>query len=124
MSRRRKALYLFLGLAVVLGLLAAHMVAELRRGEDIFWLAELWLPAAVLSVGLVTGIEFLMPAAGHGHAHAAAAAPAAPAAVVTVAPAVAAPEAPAPKAKARRAPKAPQPAGASKPTRPRKTAKK
>jgi hypothetical protein len=68
LSRRRKALYLFLGIALVLALLAAHMVAELRRGEDIFWLAELWAPAAVLSIGLVTGIEFLMPAKAHsGH---------------------------------------------------------
>ncbi len=60
MSRRRKALYLFLGLTVVVGLLAAKMVAQVRRGEDLFWLAELWAPAAALSIGLVTGIEFLM----------------------------------------------------------------
>jgi hypothetical protein len=61
MSRRRKAIYLFLGLALVLALLAAKMIAQVRRGEDLFWLAELWAPAAVLSIGLVTGIEFLMP---------------------------------------------------------------
>ena len=60
MSRRRKALYLFLGLGLVLALLAAKMVAQVQRGEDLFWLAELWAPAAVLSIGLVTGIEFLI----------------------------------------------------------------
>ena len=64
MSRQRKALYLFLGLAVVVGLLAAKMVAQVHRGEELFWLAELWAPAAALSIGLVTGIEFLMPPAG------------------------------------------------------------
>jgi hypothetical protein len=63
MSRRRKALYLFLGLAVVLALLGAKMIAQVRRGEELFWLAELWAPAACLSIGLVTGIEFLMPPA-------------------------------------------------------------
>ena len=61
MSRRRKALFLFLGLGLVLGLMAANLIAEARRGEDIFWLAELFVPAAVLSIGLVTGLEFLMP---------------------------------------------------------------
>ncbi len=60
MSRRRKALYLFLGLGVVMALWAAKMIAEVRRGEEIFWLAELWAPAAVLSIGMVTGIEFLL----------------------------------------------------------------
>jgi hypothetical protein len=60
MTRRRKALTLFLGLAALLLLFAVKMVVEVRRGEDIFWLAELWAPAAVLSIGLVTGIEFLM----------------------------------------------------------------
>lgn len=60
MSRRRKALYLFLGLAVVLGLLAASTIAKVRRGEDLLWIAELWAPAAVLSIGIVTGIEFLI----------------------------------------------------------------
>jgi hypothetical protein len=63
MSRRRKAFYLFLGLAVVLALLAAKMIVQVRRGEELFWLAELWAPAAVFSLGLVTGIEFLMPPA-------------------------------------------------------------
>jgi len=61
MSRRRKALYLFLGLGLVLVLLALKMAAQVRRGEELFWLAELWAPAAVLSIGLVTGIEFLIP---------------------------------------------------------------
>ncbi len=68
MSRRRKALYLFLGLAVILGLLAAKMIVQVRRGEDIFWLGELWAPAAVLSIGVVTGIEFLMAPARPSHA--------------------------------------------------------
>jgi len=60
MTRPRKALYLFLGLAVVLALLAAKMIMQVRRGEELFWVAELWAPAAVLSIGVVTGLEFLM----------------------------------------------------------------
>jgi hypothetical protein len=73
MTRRRKAVTLFLGLAALLLLFAVKMVVEVRRGEDIFWLAELWAPAAALSIGLVTGIEFLMvpnqPLASAGPAH-------------------------------------------------------
>lgn len=61
MSRRRKAVLLFLGLALFVGLTIASMVAKVRRGEDLLWISELWLPAAVLSIGVVTGIEFLMP---------------------------------------------------------------
>jgi hypothetical protein len=109
MSRRRKALYLFLGLSLVLGLLAAHMVAEVRRGEEIFWLAELWLPAAILSVGLVTGIEFLMPPT---HREALAPHPA--------------PSLPTPPVKAPRSPRASKAAktpASPRPTRSRKTSK-
>jgi hypothetical protein len=65
MTRNRKALYLFLGLAVVLALLAAKMVMQVRRGEELFWVAELWAPAAVLSIGVVTGLEFLMAPSRH-----------------------------------------------------------
>ena len=60
MSRRRKALFFFLGLSLVLGLIAASIVAKVRRGEDLLWIAELWMPAAVLSIGVVVGIEYLI----------------------------------------------------------------
>jgi hypothetical protein len=60
MSRQRKAL----AVAVVLGLVGVlfglRIQGLLQRGEDVFWLAELWAPAAFLSIGLVTGLEILL----------------------------------------------------------------
>lgn len=60
MSRRRKALFFFFGLSLVLGLIAASIAAKVRRGEDLLWIAELWLPAAVFSIGMVVGVEYLI----------------------------------------------------------------
>jgi hypothetical protein len=60
MSRQRKAL----AVAVVLGLVGVlfglRIHGLLERGEAVFWLAELWAPAAFLSIGLVTGLELLL----------------------------------------------------------------
>jgi hypothetical protein len=65
MDRKTKALLVAACLAVVAALFAYKFQAELARGEHIFWLAELWPPAAVLSIGLVTCLEFLVaPASG------------------------------------------------------------
>jgi hypothetical protein len=89
MSRRRKALFFFLGLAAVLALVAASIVAKVRRGEDLLWISELWMPAAIFSIGLVVGIEYVI---GPGKPTAAPASPApVPVAVVVAAPAKAAP---------------------------------
>jgi hypothetical protein len=60
MDRKKKALIIAVALAVVAGLFGYKFYAELARGEHIFWLAELWPPAAVLSIGVVTCLEFLV----------------------------------------------------------------
>jgi hypothetical protein len=62
MSRRTKGLLALLGLAATAAAFGYHIQGQLARGEHIFWLAELWPPAAVLSIGLVTCLEFLVPA--------------------------------------------------------------
>ena len=61
MSRNLKALWVGLGLVVVAAVFGFKIHAELVRGEQIVWLAVLWPPAAVLSIGLVTCLEFLVP---------------------------------------------------------------
>lgn len=98
MSRRRKAVFFFLGLAAVLALMAASIVAKVRRGEDLLWISELWMPAAVFSIGLVVGIEYLMAPGPKGPV---AAAPTVPS---TVAAAVPVPAKPAKPTRARKAP--------------------
>jgi hypothetical protein len=60
MTRQRKLIILVACLALLVGLFALKITLQLRRGEEVFWLAELWAPSAVLSVGLVTCIEFMM----------------------------------------------------------------
>jgi hypothetical protein len=61
MSRTLKALLVAAGLVLVAAVFGTKIYLELKRGEQVFWLAELWPPAAVLSIGLVTCIEFLLP---------------------------------------------------------------
>ena len=70
MNRRMRGVLVALALLVVAAVTALKIQGMLQRGEPVFWLAELWAPAAVLSIGLVTCIEFLMPPA-----HAVSAAP-------------------------------------------------
>lgn len=62
LSRRKRSVLIGLGLLLLLLLTVLHIRAKMRRGEAIFWLAELWAPTAFFSAGLVTGIEYLMPA--------------------------------------------------------------
>ena len=63
MTRRTKGLLAALGLAATAAAFAYKIHGQWERGDHIFWLAELWPPAAVLSIGLVTCLEFLMPVA-------------------------------------------------------------
>jgi hypothetical protein len=63
MSRRTRGI----GVAVILVVIAfftyLRIHGMLQRGEPVVWLAELWAPAAVLSIGLVSCLEFLLPQA-------------------------------------------------------------
>lgn len=61
MSRRMRGLLVGLVLLVVVALTAFKIQGMLRRGEPVFWLAELWAPAAFLSIGVVTCIEYFLP---------------------------------------------------------------
>jgi len=63
MSRRIRGLLVALVLLGVAAFTVIKIQGMLQRGEPVFWLAELWAPAAVLSIGLVTCIEFLLPQA-------------------------------------------------------------
>lgn len=63
---KRTTLILFaapLGMAAVGAFFGFRIHAELARGQQIFWLAELWPPAAVFSVMVVVCIDLLVPAA-------------------------------------------------------------
>lgn len=61
-SRRRKILLLVLGLLLIAVVSFLKIRGMLQRGEPVFWVAELWAPAAFLSLGLVTCLEFLVQA--------------------------------------------------------------
>jgi len=61
LSRPKKAALVGLGLLLVVGISAFKIKGMLDRGEPVFWLAELWAPTALVSIGLVTCIEFLLP---------------------------------------------------------------
>jgi len=61
MSRAAKGGLVALALALVAALTAWKIHGMLQRGENVFWLAELWAPAAFISIGLVTCIEFFLP---------------------------------------------------------------
>lgn len=60
MTRQAKAAATAAGLVAIAALTALKVHNMLQRGEPVFWLAELWAPAAFLSIGLVTCLEFLM----------------------------------------------------------------
>jgi hypothetical protein len=62
---KRSTIVLFaapLGLAAVGAFFGFRIHAELARGQQVFWLAELWPPAAVFSVMVVVCIDLLVPA--------------------------------------------------------------
>lgn len=63
LSRPKKALLVAAGLVAIVVISALKIKGMLDRGEPVFWLAELWAPTAFVSIGLVTCIEFLLPAA-------------------------------------------------------------
>jgi hypothetical protein len=62
LSRPKKAALVGLGVLLVTAISGFKIKGMLDRGEPVFWLAELWVPAAFLSIGLVTCVEFLLPA--------------------------------------------------------------
>jgi hypothetical protein len=61
MSRKQRGMLLILGLLAVASISAWHLVALQRSGQPVFWLAELWAPVGVLSIGLVSCLEYLLP---------------------------------------------------------------
>ena len=54
---------MIVGVLAVAGISAWHLYQLHQSGQAVFWLAELWAPSAVLSIGLVSGLDYLMPAA-------------------------------------------------------------
>ncbi|HXC64101.1 MAG TPA: hypothetical protein VNZ67_07065 [bacterium] len=52
---------LVLGLLAVASISVWHLLALQRSGQPVFWLAELWAPVGVLSIGLVSCLEYLLP---------------------------------------------------------------
>lgn len=64
LSRPRKAALIAVAMLLVVGISGFKIKGLLDRGEPVFWLAELWVPAAFLSIGLVTCVEFLLPQDG------------------------------------------------------------
>ena len=61
MSRKQRGTLLVLGLLAVASISVWHLVALQRSGQPVFWLAELWAPVGVLSIGLVSCLEYLLP---------------------------------------------------------------
>ena len=78
MNRKQRGVLLVLGLLAVAAISAWHILSLLHSGQPVFWLAELWAPVGVLSIGVVSCLEYLMPppAAPHGRAPSAPPAPA------------------------------------------------
>jgi hypothetical protein len=60
MTRKQKALLTAVALVGITVISALKIKGMLDRGEPVFWLSELWAPAAFLSIGLVTCLEFLV----------------------------------------------------------------
>lgn len=60
MTRKQKAAATAAALLLVAVVTAVKIRGSLLRGEPIFWLEALWAPAAFLSIGLVTCLEFLL----------------------------------------------------------------
>ena len=61
MNRKQRGLLLVLGLVAVAAISAWHMHGLLQSGQPVFWLAELWAPVGVLSIGVVSCLEYLLP---------------------------------------------------------------
>jgi hypothetical protein len=62
MNRKQRGLLLVLGLLAVAAIFAWHLHGLLQSGQPVFWLAELWAPVGVLSIGVVSCLEYLIPA--------------------------------------------------------------
>jgi len=61
MTRKQRGWLLALGLLAVAAIFSWRLVVLARSGQPVFWLAELWAPVGVLSIGLVSCLEYLMP---------------------------------------------------------------
>jgi hypothetical protein len=48
-------------LALIALFFGLRIHAELARGQQVFWLAELWSPAAVMTIVVVVCIDLLVP---------------------------------------------------------------
>lgn len=60
LSRRQKGVLLAIALLIVAAVTALKVHNMLQSGEPVVWLAELWAPAAFMSIGLVTCLEYFM----------------------------------------------------------------
>jgi hypothetical protein len=58
-SQKAKGLSLMALMALVALLWGLKIKRELDQGLQIFWLAELWAPTAVFSIGFLTALEIL-----------------------------------------------------------------
>ena len=61
MKRTRLGLATLLGVLAVAAIFGWHLWGLWHSGQPVFWLAELWAPVGVLSIGLVSGLDFLLP---------------------------------------------------------------
>jgi hypothetical protein len=61
MKRRQMGFLVLGGVLVMAGIVGWHIHGLLLSGQPVFWLQELWAPSGLLSVGLVSGLDFLMP---------------------------------------------------------------
>jgi hypothetical protein len=61
MDRRRLGILMLVGVLAVAGIVAWHVRSLIQSGQPVFWLAELWAPTGLLSIGLVSGLDLLMP---------------------------------------------------------------
>jgi hypothetical protein len=64
MTRKQRGLLLVLGLLAVAAISAWHIQSLMQSGQPVFWLAELWAPVGVLSIGVVSCLEYLLPGPG------------------------------------------------------------
>jgi hypothetical protein len=64
MNRKQRGLLFVLGLLAIAAIFAWHIHGLLQSGQPVFWLAELWAPVGVLSIGVVSCLEYLLPGPG------------------------------------------------------------
>jgi hypothetical protein len=64
MTRKQRGLLLVLGLLAVAAISVWHIQSLMQSGQPVFWLAELWAPVGVLSIGVVSCLEYLLPGPG------------------------------------------------------------